>query len=147
MAEEYGLEPPTKGYPKHKLLPQLEEEAVEPTLPAQDEDDRPPRGRDKMAYETEYQPAPPCQFTMARGNTQDLRDILENNAGQPISIYGSRGAPQHMTMTVMPDTLIISPARPKHVRPNLVRLRRDIARHRGSAHPLCFTDEVMDHES
>jgi len=25
-------------------------------------------------------------------------------------------------------------------------LRRDIARHRGAAHPLCFTDEVMDHE-
>ena len=25
-------------------------------------------------------------------------------------------------------------------------LRRDIARHRGAAHPLCFTDEVMNHE-
>ena len=25
-------------------------------------------------------------------------------------------------------------------------LHRDIARHRGAAHPLCFTDEVMDHE-
>ena len=53
-AEEYGLEPPTKGYPKHKLLPQLDEEAVEPTLPAQGEADRPPRGRDKMAYQAEY---------------------------------------------------------------------------------------------
>ena len=55
-AEEYGLERHTKGYPKHKLLPQLEEE---PILPAQDEADRPPRGRDKMAYQPEYQPAPP----------------------------------------------------------------------------------------
>ena len=53
-AEEYRLEPPTKGYPKHKLLPQLEEEAVEPTLPAQDEANRPPRVRDKTAYQTEY---------------------------------------------------------------------------------------------
>ena len=72
VAQKYGLERPTKGYPKHKLLPQLKEEAVEPSLPAQDEDDRPPSGRDKMAYQTEYQPAPPCQFTTAWGNTHDL---------------------------------------------------------------------------
>src|SRR4051812_38778154 len=25
-------------------------------------------------------------------------------------------------------------------------LRRDAARYRGAAHPLCFTDEVIDHE-
>ena len=25
-------------------------------------------------------------------------------------------------------------------------LRPDIARHRGAAHPLCFTHEVMEHE-
>ena len=25
-------------------------------------------------------------------------------------------------------------------------LRRDIAQYRGAAHPLCFTDEVMDHQ-
>ena len=42
--------------------------------------DRPARGRDKMAYQPEYQPAPPRQYTTARGNTQDLRDILENKA-------------------------------------------------------------------
>ena len=53
--------------------------------------DRPPRGRDKTAYQPEYQPAAPCRFTMARGNTQDLRDKLGNAAGQPRSIYGSRG--------------------------------------------------------
>ena len=53
--------------------------------------DRPPRGWDKTAYQPEYQPAPPRQFTTARGNTQDLRDRLENTAGQPRSIYGSRG--------------------------------------------------------
>ena len=53
--------------------------------------DRPPRGRDKMAYQPEYQPTPPRQFTTARGNTQDLCDKLDNAAGQPRSIYGSRG--------------------------------------------------------
>ena len=25
-------------------------------------------------------------------------------------------------------------------------VRRSVAQHRGAAHPLCFTDEVMDHE-
>ena len=87
-AEEYGLEPPSRGYRKHKPL---EEEAEEPEPPAQDEADRPPRGRDKTGYQAKHQPANPHRFTMARGNTQDLRDILENNAGQPRSIYGSRG--------------------------------------------------------
>ena len=33
-AEEYRLESPSKSYPKHMLLPQLEEEALKPTLPA-----------------------------------------------------------------------------------------------------------------
>ena len=51
-AEEYGLERPTKSYPKRRLLPQLEEKALKPTLPAHDVADRPPRGRDKAAYAT-----------------------------------------------------------------------------------------------
>ena len=38
-AEEYGLERPTKSYPKRRLLHQLEEEALEPTVPAQDKAD------------------------------------------------------------------------------------------------------------
>ena len=33
-AEEYGLERPTKSYLKHKLLPQFDDEALEPVLPA-----------------------------------------------------------------------------------------------------------------
>ena len=43
-AEEYGLERPTKSYPKRRVLPQLEEEALKLTLPAYDMADRPPRG-------------------------------------------------------------------------------------------------------
>ena len=43
-AEEYGLERPTRSYPRRRLLPPLEEEALAPTLPAQDAADRPPRG-------------------------------------------------------------------------------------------------------
>ena len=83
---------------------------------------------------------------MARGNTQDLRDRLENNAGQPRSIYGSWGrATAHDNDRHAGYTNNRS-IRAEHNRPDLVGLRRDIARHRGAAHPLCFTDEVMDHE-
>ena len=59
-AEEYGLERPSKIYPKRRLLPQLEEEALKPTLPAHDAAEQPPRGRDKAAYQPEVQTAPRC---------------------------------------------------------------------------------------
>ena len=74
-AEEYELEHPTKSYPRRRLLPQFEDEALEPILPAQDAADRPPRGRDKAAYQPKHQPAPRRQAnknTKARGYTQDL---------------------------------------------------------------------------
>ena len=41
-AEEHKLERPSKSYPKRRLLPRLEEEAL-------DAADRPPRGRDREA--------------------------------------------------------------------------------------------------
>ena len=134
---------PIRGYPKHKSL---EEEAEEPEHPAQDEAERPPRGRDKMAYQPEYQPAPPRQYTTARGNRQDLQDILENKAGQPRSIYGlwgraaTRDDDRHAGYTKSKS------GRAEHGKQDSYELRRDIARHRGAAHPLCFIDEVMDHE-
>lgn len=71
-AKEYELERPTKSYPERRLLPQLEEEALKATLPAYDAADRPPRGRDKVAYQPEVQPAPRRQSkknTKARGST------------------------------------------------------------------------------
>ena len=36
--------------------------------------------------------------------------------------------------------------RAKHSGQDSFELRRDIAQYRGAAHPLCFTDEVMDHQ-
>ena len=52
-AEEHKLERPIKSFPKRMLLPQLEKEALKPALPAYDAADRPPRGRDKVAYKPE----------------------------------------------------------------------------------------------
>ena len=57
-AEEYKLESPSKSYPKRRLLPRLEEEAPKPTSPAYDAADRPPRGRDREAFQPKAQPAP-----------------------------------------------------------------------------------------
>ena len=148
-AEEYRLERPTKIYPKRRLLPQLEEEALKPTLPVQDAADRPPRGRDKAAYQPEHQPAPRHQTnknTRVRGYTHDLRDEWENKAGQSRPIYGSRGrAPtrdddRHAAYTKYKS------GRAEYNRPDSFEPRRDVARHRGVAHPLCFTGEVMEHE-
>ena len=36
--------------------------------------------------------------------------------------------------------------RAEHSRQSSFELRRDVAQYRGAAHPLCFTDEVMDHQ-
>ena len=56
-AEEYGLKRPAKSYPKHRLLPQFDDEALEPIPPKNktaDEPDRPPRGRDRPATYAEH---------------------------------------------------------------------------------------------
>ena len=78
-AEEYELERPTKSYPKRRLLPHLEEEALKPTSPAYDAADRPPRGRDREAFQPKAQPPPQCHSNKkAWVDTPDLRDILED---------------------------------------------------------------------
>ena len=48
-AKEYRLERPTKSYPKRTLVPQFDDEALEPALATHNAADRPPRGRDKAA--------------------------------------------------------------------------------------------------
>ena len=61
-AEEYGLERPTKSYPKHKLLPQFDDEALEPIPPkykTTDKPDRPACGWDRLVTYAEHQPEPP----------------------------------------------------------------------------------------
>ena len=52
MEEKYGGNRHTKRYPKCKLLPEFDDEALEPTQPENkmaDQPDRPPRGRDRAA--------------------------------------------------------------------------------------------------
>src|SRR3954464_5937425 len=94
-AEEYELECPSKSYPKRRLLPRLEEEALKPTSPAHEAADRPPRGRDRESSWPSTHAAPwrRSKHTKARGNAPNLCDILEDKARQTRSIYGSRGRP------------------------------------------------------
>ena len=77
--ELYKLERPSKSYPKRRLLPRLEEEALKPTSPAHDMEDQPPRGRDKEASRPSTQAAP---RTKAWEYAPDLRDMLEDKARQ-----------------------------------------------------------------
>src|SRR4051812_16733591 len=46
-AKEYGLKRPAKSYPKRKLLPQFDDEALEPAPASCNAVDRTPRSRDK----------------------------------------------------------------------------------------------------
>src|SRR4051812_14824712 len=91
-AEEYELERPSKSYPKRRLLPRLEEEALKPTSPAYDAADRPPRGRNREIFQPKAQAAPrrhSKKNVKAQGDALDLRDILEDKAKQERLIYGS----------------------------------------------------------
>ena len=79
--EEYELECPSKSYPKRRLLPHLEEEALKPHSPVYDAADRPLRGRAREAFQPEVQPTPrrhSIKNNKARGNKGDLRDVLES---------------------------------------------------------------------
>ena len=114
-AEEYELERPTKSYPKRRLLPQLEEEALKPTSPAYDAADRPPRGRDREAYQPEVQPAPRATQTKiprlgaTRGTCETYWKTKQNMQDRSTD-HG--GVPQPGTMTVTPDILKANPAGP-----------------------------------
>ena len=55
--DEYGPERPVKSYPKHKMLPQFDDEALEPILSKYnhaDQLDRPQRGQEKATYQAKY---------------------------------------------------------------------------------------------
>ena len=93
-AEEYGLDRPTKSYPKCKLLPQFDEEALEPVPSARKRLTDHHMAGIKMAHQAEHQPVLPHRKgrdKTTRGYTYDLRQDLKNRTGQTRSIYGSRG--------------------------------------------------------
>ena len=72
--------------------------------------------------------------------------MVENKAGQSKWNYGSWGHAPPRVDDRHAGCTIQKSGRAKYNRPDPFELRRDVARHRGAAHPLCFTNEVMDHE-
>ena len=76
----------------------------------------------------------------------DLQRDLANKAGQTRSIYGSRGRAQARDngYEVRRDNNYYT--RDQNRTQMSADLCRDIAQYRGAAHPLCFTDEVMQHQ-
>ena len=113
--EEYKLECPSKSYPKRRLLPRLEEEVLKPTSTAYDVADRSPRGRDREAVSQKLSPHPDAtQIKMSRHGEirqtcetywrtkQNTQDRSTDHVGEPLC----------ETITVMPDTVKVSPAEP-----------------------------------
>ena len=61
-------------------------------------------------------------------------------------IYGSRGRTPTRDDDCHAGYNKPKSGRSEYNRPDSFELRRDVARHRGAAHPICFTNEVMNHE-
>ena len=76
----------------------------------------------------------------------DPRDILEDKAKHARSSYGSQGRATMRDDNRHAGYSKSKSGRVEHNGQDLFELRRDIAQYRGAAHPLCFTDEVMDHQ-
>ena len=77
--QKYGDDRHTKSYPKRKLLPEFDDEAVEPTRPkTTDRADRTPHHHDKTANDAAHKSA------------HNLRELLDRKSGMARSIYESR---------------------------------------------------------
>ena len=71
VAEEYGLKRPTKSYPKRKLLPQFDDEALEPAY------QRVMRLTDHHMAETkrQFKPNTSPHYLVVKTEIQQLKDI------------------------------------------------------------------------
>ena len=71
---------------------------------------------------------------------------MEDKAKHTRSIYGSRGRATTRDDNRHAVYSKSKSSQAEHSGQDSFELRRDIAQYRGAAHPLCFTDEVMDHQ-
>ena len=69
--------------------------------------------------------------------------MLEDKARKTRLIYGSRGRPTARDGNRHAGHKF---GGAEHSRQGSLELFHDIAQYRGAAHPLCFTDEIMDHQ-
>ena len=128
--ERYGDDRHTKSYPKRKLLPEFDDEAVPPKNNTTRRPDVPLHNHNRAATDTVH----------------DLREHLDKKAGAARSTYGSKGhTPVRDYGHPNAHTRQI-PVRNKHRTQQQPTTCHDAFRYKGAAHPLCFTEEVLDHE-
>ena len=128
--ERYGDDRHTKSYPKRKLLPEFEDEAIPPKNNTASRLDNPLHDHDR--------PAP--------GTADDLRELLDKKAGTTRSIYGSRGHAPAQDYGHQNDQTDRVPVRNQHRTQQQPTACHNTSRYRGVAHPLCFTEEVQYHK-
>ena len=118
-AHKYGSGHHTKNYPKRKLLPEFDEEALEP-----------PQSKNKEATRSDRRPHDRSQATKgaALNTARDPPKDSHQKTGPTRSIYGPRK-----------QALLSNATRQ-------ISGHHGTPKYRGAAHPLCFTDEVLDHE-
>lgn len=73
--ENYGDDRHTKSYPKRKLLPEFDDDAIPPKNNTARRPEKPLRNRNRASTDTAH----------------DLRELLDKKAGAARSIYGSKG--------------------------------------------------------
>ena len=133
--KKYGGDHHTKSYPKRKLLPEFDDEAIEPIQSKMtDQPDRLPHGRDKMANDATHK------------SVHDLRELLDKKSGMARSIYGSRKRASAQDQSYQNDHIHRIQARNQNRTQQPSIACHYTSKYRGAAHPLCFTDEVLDHE-
>ena len=129
--EKYGDDCHTKSYPKRKLLPEFDDEAVLPKNNTARRPDVPLRNRNRVATNTAH----------------DLCEHLDEKAGAARSVYGSKGHNPARDYGHQNDYTNHIPVRNKHRTQQQPMACHNTSRYRGAAHPLCFTGEVLDHDS
>src|SRR3954463_10400588 len=115
-ADKYGGSRRTKSYPKRKLLPEFDQEAIEP-----------PNSKNKKATRSDRRPL--GHYKTANGAALDAAcdPVKDSHHGPARSIYGPKK-----------QALANNAQNPPS--------ESGTPRYRGAAHPLCFTDEVLEHE-
>src|SRR4051812_46940694 len=115
-ADKYGGSRRTKSYPKRKLLPEFDQEAIEP-----------PNSKNKKATRSDRRPL--GHYKTANGATIDAAcdPVKGSHHGPARSIYG----PKKQALTSNAQNPPSESGTP---------------RYRGAAQPLCFTDEVLEYE-
>src|SRR3954465_2758531 len=115
-ADKYGGSRRTKSYPKRKLLPEFDQEALEP-----------PNSKNKKATRSDRRPHGHHKTASGAALNAACDPIKDSHHGPARSIYGPRK-----------QALVSNAKKPSS--------ESGTPKYRGVAHPLCFTDEVMDHE-